>query len=853
MKIYQTLAAGLLTLAGTMTAQTPQSMTDGVAFKDKHVRFTVITPSMVRLEYNPKGRFTDDKSLIAVNRQYPEVDYNVVESGDNVTITTSDLVLKYKKSKGGFTAGNLEIVSAPGKKSFSWKPGQKQTQNLGGTTRTLDRWDGADLYLKDKDGNWNRTPGEMEPGLLARDGWTLIDDSNNYLFDGNPDWEWVKKRKNDKGAQDWYFMGYGDNYRQALNDFTVLAGDIPMLPRYAFGYWWSRWWAYSEHEFKELVKNFEKYRLPIDVLVIDMDWHYTDEAHGGWTGWTWNEGLFPDHERFLNWLRDRNLKVTLNLHPASGVKKFEASYPEIARANGVDPKTEKDIPWVSSDKTFVKSVLDNILHPMEKEGVSFWWLDWQQDLYDAKLDSLKNVWWLNYAFYSDAEKNRPGRPMVYHRWGGLGNHRYQMGFSGDSYASWATMDFMPRFTAQASNVLYPYWSHDLGGFYMFPGEKRLNPEIYVRSFQFGAYSPMMRSHSTKNAALFKEPWNYDAKTMDLLRKAMGRHYELIPYTYTLARHAHETGEGPVRPMYYEYPDREEAYQFANQYMYGPSMIVAPVTTPVDSTGWTSVKVWLPEGEWYEEATGKLHKGGRVYDCAATIEETPVFVKAGSIIPLHAEEVMNLRANDVPVALAIYPGPDSEFEIYEDNGDDKEYHTSYATTKITTRHDASGLTVNILPREGSYEGMPAVRDYEVRLYGMLPALGAKVEGKSAPTSYDASNLAVVVKVPEFDPAKGVSVRIDLPENAVQADGVLGNMRRFVSAFGPLKQYDARLEVTPDFGSMSTIFEALEYYPDRALTLLDKFRQNQADIEGVVKAQPMNDKARKYIRQSLRLKD
>lgn len=837
-KLFITFSFLCATCAATVFA----AGRDGVAYKDKNVRFTVVADGLVRMEYAPDGKFTDDRSFIRYNREYPETDAKVTETDTDVTITTPKMTVEYKKGKKPFSADNLKITSAPGVKPFSWVPGQAQTANLMGTTRTLDRWDGPDRLRKNDDGVWESTPQSLEPGLLARDGWTLIDDSRGYLLDEDPQIPWVKVRKGKKGAQDWYFLAYGDDYKGALKDFTTLSGKIPMPPRYAFGYWWSRWWAYSEHELRKLVDNFEAYGIPLEVLVIDMDWHYTDEEHGGWTGWTWNRRLFPEPEKFINYLRDKNLKITLNLHPASGVKRFEASYPEIARENGVDPSTGKDIPWVSSDRRFVTSVFDHILDPMTKEGVSFWWLDWQQDLYDSKLDSLSNTWWLNHTFFNNMKSKSAGRPLIFHRWGGLGNHRYQIGFSGDSYSTWKTLDYMPYFTSTAANVGYGYWCHDLGGFYMAPGDTAINPELYTRSFQFGVYSPMMRNHSTKNAKLNKEPWNFDRKTMTYIRDAIQRRYKIAPYIYAMARVAHDSGVSLCRPMYYDYPKDENAYKYDRQYMFGDNMLMAPVTTPAVD-GYSTVEVWLPDGEWYEEATGTLLQGGKVYERIFAMDEYPVYVKAGSVLPFHSGKVSNLRANDAPYTLTVYPGGNGgEFSVYEDFGDDDNYGEEFATTQVKSVRNGNNLRVEIAPRKGNYREMPAKRDLEVKTLATLRPIKVTVDGKETAYSYDPTDLSVTVALPAADPSAAHAVEFTFPENSVIADGTIGNMKRFTEAFGGIKELYSSLEVNEEFGPMSIVYEALGYAPEKEVEILNAFREKFNRLEEVTANQKMNDEAR-----------
>ena len=377
----------LFLLLAVLYTGTIQAQNTNVAYQDEHVRFTVIADGVFRLEYAPDGAFIDDKSFLAVQRSYPEVDFKAKTRGKWVEISTSKATLRYKKGTGAFTAQNLSIASAKGlRPAFRWKPGDKQKGNLKGTLRTLDRMDG-DMF----DG---QTKVEIPDGLLAVDGWTLIDDSKNFLFD-NSEWEWVKVRP-DKDGQDWYFMAYGHNYKQALKDYTLFAGKVPLPPRYAFGYWWSRYWAYTDNEIRTLIDNFHMYDIPLDVLVLDMDWHHIAPGKGGWTGWTWNDRLYPDHKQLLKYIKSNDLQITLNLHPADGIAPYEEQYPAMAKDLGIDPASNKTIEWLSSDKRFMTAFFKDILHPMEKEGVDFWWLDWQQWMYDKKVDSLNNTWWINY-------------------------------------------------------------------------------------------------------------------------------------------------------------------------------------------------------------------------------------------------------------------------------------------------------------------------------------------------------------------------------------------------------------------------------------------------------------------------
>lgn len=258
-----------------------QSLGKNIAYSDDNVRFTVISDGVMRLEYSPDGEFVDNKSFLAVERVYPSVDYKVKQTRRSVEITTSKMKLTYKKGSGKFNSANLEIISGKDMFPFVWKPGKKQKNNLKGTYRTLDGMDGMKQTMGwVRDSKLNDTL-KLEDGLLATDGWTVLDDSKGMLFDDDTEWPWIKQREVKSGeAQDWYFMAYGHDYKSALKDYTLFAGKVPMLPRYAFGYWWSRYWTYSDNEIRDLMDNFREYGIPLDVMVIDMDWHYTEPGKG---------------------------------------------------------------------------------------------------------------------------------------------------------------------------------------------------------------------------------------------------------------------------------------------------------------------------------------------------------------------------------------------------------------------------------------------------------------------------------------------------------------------------------------------------------------------------------------------
>ncbi len=229
--------------------------------------------------------------------------------------------------------------------------------------------------------------------------------------------------------QDWYFFGYGHDYAGALAEYMRFGGKIPLIPRFVLGAWWSRYWAYSTQDMKDIVAGFEQHGLPLDVFIIDMDWHLPNT----WTGYSWNRNLIPDPPALLDWLHKKGLKVTLNLHPAQGVQHFEDAYPEFARQMGLDPASQQDIPFRITDKRFVRSYFELLHHPMEDMGVNFWWMDWQQgDLSEMK--GLDPLVWLNHIHFQDRRATAGGA------------------WSTAAGAGWATTATRPVFRATRSWV-----------------------------------------------------------------------------------------------------------------------------------------------------------------------------------------------------------------------------------------------------------------------------------------------------------------------------------------------------------------------------------------------------------------
>lgn len=485
-----------------------------------------------------------------------------------------------------------------------------------------------------------------------------------------------------------------------------------------------------------------------------------DSKYGtGWTGYTWNKEMFPDPEGFMENLHKRGMKVTLNVHPADGVRAFEECYPDFAAYMGVDTKKEAPVLFDVGNPDFMKGYFEFVHHPLESQGVDFWWIDWQQGS-NSGVEGLDPLWMLNHYHYLDNCKNG-NRGMIFSRYAGPGSHRYPVGFSGDSIISWASLDFQPYFTANASNIGYGWWSHDIGGHMR--GIK--DDELAVRWLQFGVFSPIMRLHSSCSEFNGKEPWRYNRLAEQVMKDFLRLRHKLIPYLYSMNVRASVESIPIVQPMYYYDQLEYEAYQVPNEYYFGSEMIVCPITSPIDrESGMAGFGAWLPEGKWVDLFTGLIYEGGRRVSLYREIDKIPVLTKCGAIIPMDGRDEGNGIDNPEYLEIFVCGGGDGEFTLWEDDGRESEFHEeSWAKTKMRFEWGEDARLTLDAPTSNT-QVLPAKRKYRLHILGGLE--GTKVEvfadgGKVAGVScaYHEDIGVATVEIPPVETGRRVEVLME----------------------------------------------------------------------------------------------
>ena len=711
-----------------------------IIFEQNNLRISLITSRLLRVE---TGAFTDLATQTVVNRDFEKAEYTLEQNGDSLSVITNDATFNVTLSTGDVKSIKL------GEDTITDFSGGR----LPGTARTLDTVDGEC---------------KLELGITSTSGVSEMDDSDSLLVmpDGS-----ISPRED---SSDVYYFAYGHDYLGQLRDFFKLTGEVPLIPKYALGNWWSRYYAYTQEEYRSLMKKFIDKELPITVATIDMDWHWTDviERFGknavagkpknaveafynaalpGWTGYSWNTELFPDYRELLTWLHDNGHHVTLNVHPSQGVRFFEDQYAEMCKSLGRDPEKREIIGFDITDPAFRKAYFEVLHHPFENEGVDFWWIDWQQGK-KTNIPGLDPLWALNHYHTQDSGRAEK-RGLILSRYAGLGSHRYPLGFSGDTVVSWKSLDFQPYFTNCAANAGYTWWSHDIGGHM----RGIQDDELYLRWLQYGVFSPINRLHSSNSDFMGKEPWKRSYAVERVSEDFLRLRHKMIPFLYTANYRTHKYGEPICMPWYYKY-DNPNAYNAKNQYLFCGSLLVCPITTPADKRlNLASARVTLPDGRWTDIFNGRVYDGGKWVKMYRDIDSIPVLAPAGAILPMYRNDRTNDLSLSQPLEIHMWRG-DGHYELYEDDGETKAYRDGrFAITSFDLTDDGENIRLTITPPEDSHGLLPESREMYL-LFRDIIHDEIKVSVGTEPVTVEIKKYVAMENEPEAELRSAILTRV-----------------------------------------------------------------------------------------------
>ena len=421
-----------------------RSKSDDKTFvKGNNFRITVITERVVRLEYSPSGSFVDRPTQLIMRRDLGYPEYQVKQDTQFVEIMTKYFHLTYVKRQPFVGTKvdpmkNLKItlLSHERDRNKDWYYGHAEARNMNGNFISVD----VDV---------NKV---LQRGLYSLDGFASFDDSRSKVImeDGtlaNPPEDHI----------DVYVFMYDRDFKQALFDYFKMTGSPAMIPRYALGNWWSRNITYDDHSTTELLKKFEKKKIPFAVMLFDHDWHYRNvgDYTGLKTGYTFNSNLFRNPKAMIDKFHQRGIHVGLCIDPTEGFYPHEQYYKQASEFLGVSDN--KIILFDPLNPKILDVWFKAFLHPLENYGIDFFWND-----YRGTSDPT-NLWTTNHYLYLDSGRNSARRSMILARNGIYAPHLYPVLYGGSSEVSWEALKKLPFQYLNAANIGVSWWSHDVGG------------------------------------------------------------------------------------------------------------------------------------------------------------------------------------------------------------------------------------------------------------------------------------------------------------------------------------------------------------------------------------------------------
>lgn len=495
----------------------------------------------------------------------------------------------------------------------------------------------------------------------------------------------------EKGFLDYYFFP-GEKPSDVVKKYTGLTGTTPLFQRWIYGSHQSRWGYCSQDEILGIAEAFEKNEIPCDVIHMDID--YMD----GYRVFTFDKERFPDTKALSETLADKGIKLISIIDP--GVKKDEAyfMYREgmemDAFAHDAQGAVYENAVWPGT----------SVFPDFSREDVRKWWGEKSKILLDHGIrgiwndmnepasfrgplpddvkfaagahDAIHNIYGhlMAKATYEGLlEQDNGRRPFVLTRAAYAGSQKYCGGWTGDNHSIWAHLTLSLEQICNLSLCGMAMCGSDIGGF-----GSDVTPELLVRFYQAAVFAPFFRNHSAVGTRR-QEPWLFDEKTRDAVRKTVRLRYRFIPYIYDLARECERTGEPIVRPLVYEYPHDKMVRNICDEYLLGKFVLVAPVTAP----GKFAREVYLPEGEWYDYETNEKYTGGKYILADAPLDKVPVFIRAGAILPVAEGNIQSTEdITSENTRILTYPGQGT-FIHYEDDNETLAYREgSYNAMEYT---------------------------------------------------------------------------------------------------------------------------------------------------------------------------
>ena len=728
-----------------------------------YLRIEFCTPSILRIRSSKTKDFRANEPYMVTRYNWDQVDFKKEENSTKISYATSKIKVEIQKSPFKLSIfdlqGNLLSEDAVNQKSSSetiTKTSKKLQANehffgFGERMDFLDRR-GKSVHLEVGRGigkphiigayNVLEANYSPVPFFMSTKGYGIF-----YHTSYPSDWDMGKTDpeiysfSSEDPEVDYYFI-YGPDLPKILDHYTSITGKSPMLPKFAMGLHVGTYsggtWGHEEETSANypvsLIEKFRKFQIPVDVLHLDSTWRMFGENGGsGATTFEWRE-TFTNTEQMFDSLYELNLNaVGVHVRPRFDNGKKLRLLDQAREAGYVYPEPNNSGEFVNFfDEDAVNWWWENGAMRVAEQGAMFFKTD-EGSAFGRKanesektgpqgeeIKSLHNIFPVAYAKapFTKYQEYNGIRGMNHTREGYAGIQRYPFIWAGDWPSEWQYFEPVIKAGLNIGMSGVGYWSHNMGGF-----EHVADPELYIRWCQFGFFSPIAHLFGMEHPN-YKEPWNYGEEAQKIFKQYDDFRYSLIPYIYSTAYQNHKTGMPLMRALVLDYQDDPNVYEITDQYLFGDSMMICPVTTK----GAQTRVVYLPEGEWTNYWTDETFKGKQYLNVLCPIEEMPIFIKSGAIIPSQEVQQFVGEKEIETIALDIYPGVNSKFYLYDDDGKSLDYQIgSFSLTKIELESNPNSTKISINIPEGNYK--IENRNYLVKVHGSFSKTNVQAENSS----------------------------------------------------------------------------------------------------------------------------
>ena len=694
--------------------------------KGKTYRFSVLTPRLIRIEYNKDGIFEDHATSLVVNRTFSGCQYNTTYDDLSLTITTEYFTLKYVKEAPISSKSIKVTVNGTDKE---WTPGHQDVRNYGSLTYSLDN-------LGDKL--------KLSKGLYSLDGFVTIDDSQNFVIENE---NFVKREP----TTDIYLFVYRSDLGLCLQDYFGLTGYPPMIPRYALGCWWYKNDKYNMYDIDDILKKFNDCHIPISVFLLGDKWHNDIENY------TYDKTLF-DISNLKNYYQSKSQKFGLTIDPSLKILPNDPLYNELA--NYLPQNQNNAISFIPLNNNTISIYLNIIVNRLMNSGITLFNID-----YNNPTDK-DGLFLLNHYHYVIA--NMQQRGIILSRNPGIAPHRYPIIYSGKTKVSWDTLNSLATYNNSAANLGVTWQAHAIGGYY---GGIEDN-ELYLRYIQFGVFNPIFILSSDSGKYYKREPWKWNQLILNVIEEYMQLRNKLVPYIYSESYIYHKCGVPLIQPLYYKYPKIYDEPNYVNQFFFGSRIMISPIVKRKNIEMDRVVqRIFIPNGIWYDYTSGKKFIGNKYYMNFYKDEDYPIFVKEGSIIPMSLDNNTNCPKN---MELQIYPAENGlygSYELYEDDGLSLQTSQNYLITKFNLDKVDNGYKFTITPKSGHMNLQN--RNYVLRFRNMKSPekVIIKYAGNELLNSYEIEKKDLIIKLENIDIYTAVEVNIIGTNLEIEVENVI----------------------------------------------------------------------------------